>query len=308
MNTTSETTLPLPCDCCGSDGWTGLFTEHGIQVGRCPGCGLMSIESIPQPQLRMTEMEEGHYAGTKKVLDAGRQVAAEQVLLEQFRTYVGLARGFVRSGHWLDIGCGAGLLLSLAVEAGFTGEGLELNADRREIAAQVTGLPMHGAPVEAVHFPDDSFDVISMINVFSHLVSPAETLTEVRRILRPGGVLILATGEMGARVEKSHMPNWNLGDHLHFLGEGTMERYAQRLGWQIAHYDRAWFPDLLYSKASLRARGRSARRNAVKTVILRTPGAFPVFRSVMLRRASDSSAYSAVFALQPVDEPQGAGR
>ena len=158
-------------------------------------------------------------------------------------------------------------------------------------------MVVHGEPVEDVHFPDSSFDVISLINVFSHLTSPTATLAELRRILKPGGVLVMATGEMTAGVAKSHMFDWNLGDHLYFLGDRTMACYGRKLGFEVVHHDRAWLPDQLYTRDWLRLKGRSGLRNAAKTAVLRTPGAFPAFRAVMLRRAAGNAAHSSVFAL-----------
>jgi SAM-dependent methyltransferase len=287
------------CDCCGSDEWRELFEENGVRLGQCPNCDLLSIADVPEQGRRMTELEQGHYAGANKVLDAGKQIAAERIVEQRFQGYVDLAQRYAPHGRWLDIGCGGGTLLNLAQRAGYTGEGIELTADRRAVAAEATGLVIHGVPVEDVAYPGHSFDVISLINVFSHLTSPSATLAELRRILTPGGVLILATGEMTAGVEKSHMFDWNLGDHLHFLGERTMDCYGRRLGFQIAHHDRAWLPDELYTRDWLRLKGRSAMRNALKTVLLRTPGAFPAFRAVMLRRSAGSAAHSSVFALVP---------
>jgi 2-polyprenyl-3-methyl-5-hydroxy-6-metoxy-1,4-benzoquinol methylase len=286
------------CDCCGSEQWNPLFTENGIRLGQCPECDLLSIEQMPANDNRMTEMEAGHYAGSKKVLDAGKQLAAERLLEDQFRVYVDLAKRFVPAGKWLDIGCGGGLLLSLAKDVGYSGEGIELNAERRDVAAQVTGMPIHGEFVEDLRYPDGSFDVISMINVFSHLTSPTETFTELRRILKPGGVLVMATGEMTAGVQKSHMFNWNLGDHLYFLGDRTMARYADKIGLDVAFHERAWLPDRLYTREWLRSKGRSPVKNGVKTAILRTPGAFPLFRKAMLKRQADSAAHSSLFALR----------
>lgn len=291
----------MRCDCCGSGEWHELFAENGIHLGQCPGCDLLSVAEVPQRERRMTELEAGHYAGARKVLDAGKQIAAERILEEQFRTYVELGRRYAPHGRWLDIGCGGGLLLSLAADAGYVGEGIELSADRRAVAGDVTGRPIHGTPVEDVQFPDASFDVISLINVFSHLTSPAATLAELRRILKPDGVLVMATGEMTAGVRKSHMFNWNLGDHLYFLGDRTMARYGDELGFDIAHHDRAWLPERMYTRDWLRQKGRSPVRNAAKTVVLRTPGAFPVFRSAMLRRQAGSAAHASLFALVPAD-------
>lgn len=288
------------CDCCGGERWEPLFKENSITLGKCPDCDLHSIEEIPEPESRMTEMEAGHYAGSLKVLDAQRQIVAEQVLTDRFQTYVDLATRHQDSGHWLDIGCGAGLLIALAQRAGFTAEGIELNSDRKAAAEQQTGATIHAQPVEMVGYPDNTFDVISLINVFSHLTSPAATLTELRRILKPGGVLVMATGEMTEGVAKSHMHNWNLGDHLYFLGDRTMKTYAAKIGFEVHEHDRRWLPDEMYSRDWLRSKGRSAKNNAIKSAIRFTPGGLALLRAVMLRRQADSKAHASVFALQPV--------
>lgn len=286
-----------PCDCCGSSRWRYLFSENGIRLGQCPECDLLSLEDVPQAGVRMTELEDGHYAGAREVLKADKQLAAERVLETQFQQYVDLAGRFAPTGRWLDVGCGAGLLLSLAARAGYAPEGIELTAARRQVAIRATGLPVHAEPVEQLAFPDASFDVVSLINVFSHLTSPTGTLTELRRILRPGGVLVLATGEMTAGVKKGDMFNWNLGDHLYFLGDRTMTRYAEKVGFDLAHHDRQWLPEKLYTREWLRMQGRSPMKNAVKSAILHTPGAFPAFRRLMLRRQQDSAAHTSLFAL-----------
>lgn len=288
------------CDCCGSSDWNPLFSENGVTLGSCPVCDLHYIDDIPAPDARMTEMEEGHYAGSLEILDASRQAAMERRVADsRFRAFVDLASGLGATGRWLDIGCGAGTLLDIAGRQGFEGEGIELNADRRAVAAQHTGMPVHGVPVEDLAYPDDSFDVVSMINVFSHLISPSATLVELRRILRPGGMLVMATGEITAGAQRGDMLNWNLGDHLYFLGDRTIDRYAETLGFEVLHHTRRWLPDEMYSRDWLHLKGRDPRKNAVKTLVRVTPGGLKAFRAVMLRRQKDSSAHSGVFVLRP---------
>ncbi|EFQ82058.1 methyltransferase domain protein [Aeromicrobium marinum DSM 15272] len=288
----------MACDCCGSTTWLPLFTENGVRLGQCPDCDLLSIDDIPAPERRMTEMEAGHYAGSQEIVGASKQSASERILADRFRGYVDLARRHVDGGAWLDIGCGAGLLMGLAQEAGYTAEGIELSADRLATARRLTGAPVHGVPVEDVGYPDASFDVISMINVFSHLISPTQTFTELARILRPGGVVVMVTGEMTAGVEQGDMLHWSLGDHLYFLGDRTMDRYAAKIGLEVVHHSRRWLPDEMFSREWLRMKGRSRAKNAVKTTVRFTPGGLAALRAVMLRRQADSSAHTSEFVLR----------
>ncbi len=120
----AEAGRSVRCDCCGAHRWVELFTENGISLGQCPECDLLSIADIPTSGCRMTELEEGHYAGAKRVLGAQQQIAAERVLENQFQEYVDLASRHVPAGRWLDVGCGGGLLLTLARRAGYAGEGI----------------------------------------------------------------------------------------------------------------------------------------------------------------------------------------
>lgn len=289
----------MTCDCCGADAWEPLFLENGIRLGQCSRCRLLYVDDVPDPSERMTEMEEGHYAGTLKINDAAHQSAGELIQRDRFQAFVDLALTHRPTGRWVDVGCGGGLLMTLAQDAGYEVEGIELSADRRVLTEKDTGSTVHGVPLEDVGYPDGQLDVVSMINVFSHLISPHRTFTELRRILRPGGIVVMATGEFTDGVARGDMLHWNLGDHLYFLGDGTIERYAEATGLTVLHHERRWLPDEMFSREWLRVKGRSGAKNAVKTAIDRTPGGLRLLRSVMLRRQADSSAHSGVFVLTP---------
>lgn len=288
----------MACDCCRGARWRPLFPQNGLTLGQCETCNLLYVDDIPDPQLRMTEMEEGHYAGTEEIVEAEKQSESENILLDRFTGYVQLGQRYVPSGRWLDIGCGAGVLLQLARQAGYEIEGIELSADRRILAEKATGARIHGEPLENLNLPDNSVDVVSMINVFSHLISPTQTFEELKRILKPGGAIVMATGEMGEGIQKGHMYHWNLGDHLYFLGDDTVHWYADKLNLKVAHHHRQWLPDALFSREWLRLRGRSGAKNVVKTTIDKTPGGLALMRKVMLRRHRDSAAYSSEFVLR----------
>ena len=285
------------CDCCGADDWRPLFEEHGFTLGFCGSCHLHYLDHVPPQATRMTEMEAGHFAGDAVIVDADRHQASEAVREGTFESFVELAQRSAPTGRWLDIGCGAGALLKAAQKAGYEVEGIELTPDRRAAASATTGAVIHGQPVEELQLPDASFDVISLINVFSHLVSPTGTLLEIRRLLRPGGVIVCATGELLPGAKHSHMFSWCLGDHLHWLGDTTMPVYAEKVGLHIAEHSRTPMLDLLYTKEWARMRGASAKKNAVKAVLLAVPGALPALQAVMRRRQPDNAVCSSLFAL-----------
>ncbi len=285
------------CNCCGDSAWTPLFDENGYSLGRCESCGLHCIDPMPSLDARMTEMEEGHFAGGKDVLGAQRQLAAERAQRPQFERYIQAARRHSPRGRWLDIGCGAGSLIELAQESGYKPEGIELTPERRAVAQQATGLTVHDRPVEGLDFSDGIFDVVSMIDVFSHLTDPKSTLSELARILTPAGILIVVTGELEKGIDKSHVFSWSLGDHLYFLGDETMPQLAEHTGLTVLERNKRWHPDITYTRERFNLMGLSRLRNAIKKSILWVPGAFLLLRKIMLQAQAGNKAYSTIFVL-----------
>jgi putative addiction module CopG family antidote len=93
----------------------------------------------------------------------------------------------------LDIGCGSGFYLAALREAGWDGEGIEPGETAAQFARKHCGLPVHNSNAEEALAAcrDGSFDLVTMWHVLEHLPDPAKVLAEVRRILRPGGTLML---------------------------------------------------------------------------------------------------------------------
>jgi 2-polyprenyl-3-methyl-5-hydroxy-6-metoxy-1,4-benzoquinol methylase len=218
-----STTAP-PCDACGAHAWQYLFSESGFDLRRCAECRLHYVAQMPNLDTRMTEMDAGHFADDQGV-NAATHHHGEAIRSREFQVYVDMASRLAPTGKWLDIGCGTGTLVTLARRAGKDIEGIELTADRRALARQATGATIHEQPIEHLGLEPESFAVVTLINVFSHLTRPSVTLSRIRQLLSADGIVVRRTGEIGGGVRKNHMFSWELGDHLYFLGEGTIETY-----------------------------------------------------------------------------------
>jgi len=104
----------------------------------------------------------------------------------------------VQGARILDIGCGdAGVIIAFA-EAGARVAGLEL--DEKSLRRAAIRAEEHGVDAtlakgiaESLPFPDASFDLVILDNVLEHVTDRAGTLREIRRVLRPDGLLYMVT-------------------------------------------------------------------------------------------------------------------
>lgn len=288
-----------PCDCCGSSGWVPAFSESGISLGRCSNCGLYYIQPMPDQRARMSELEHGRFAGKRRTLDAEAQRRGEEGNKRRFQQIARLAREHAPQGLWLDIGCGAGTLVRVAQDLGIPIEGIELTASRREHVQRTCGIRVYDRPIEDLELPAQRFAVVTLVFVFSHLLSPKRTLRAIHDVLMPGGVLVIYTSEIGPGARRRHYHDWMLGEHIHFLGENTAAHYAQETGFKIVHRESRWAPDDIYSREWLSAPGLSAWRNLAKRFILCTPGALPLLRwYVFSRKHAGNPIYHSYLVLR----------
>lgn len=91
---------------------------------------------------------------------------------------------------FLDIGCGEGYTLLEASERGWSAYGIDISDNRVDIAKD-KNITFHKTDIFQAAFPDDFFDCIYMDSVLEHTLDPCRHLTEIKRILREGGVLYI---------------------------------------------------------------------------------------------------------------------
>ncbi|MDP8237292.1 MAG: class I SAM-dependent methyltransferase [Candidatus Erginobacter occultus] len=96
-------------------------------------------------------------------------------------------------GAVLDCGCGPGLLLDCLARRGFRVYGIDISMEMLKAArdeAAPAGLIAGSA--ETMGWRASSFDAVICKGSLHHLESPPRALAEIRRVLKPGGILVLS--------------------------------------------------------------------------------------------------------------------
>jgi ubiquinone/menaquinone biosynthesis C-methylase UbiE len=102
----------------------------------------------------------------------------------------------------LDAGCGSGMFSSMAIDAGAQVIGIDAAPGLLEIARQRN--PQNNfmeEDLEAMPFANNSFDLVTGFNSFQYAGNFSKALAEAHRVLKPGGILVLAIWDKPANSD-----------------------------------------------------------------------------------------------------------
>lgn len=109
----------------------------------------------------------------------------------------------IKSGtRLLDVGCGSGVAAALAVERGAGVSGLDATPQMLDFARRrAPSADFRHGEMEALPYPDDSFDIVTGFNAFQYAADPVKALREARRVARPGGSVAIVTWGRAEHVD-----------------------------------------------------------------------------------------------------------
>ena len=143
------------------------------------------------------------------------------------------------SGTWLDVGFGNAALLFTAQEYGFAPVGLDLRRQSVEALRQ-WGVSAYCKDVAEFELPQPA-SVVSMADVLEHMPYPKVSLEAARRLLQPGGVLLVSMPNMGSVVWKAlddvnANPYWGEIEHCHNFDRERLYALLAECGFEPVRY------------------------------------------------------------------------
>lgn len=227
------------CALCGGPG-EPAGTVAGRHAGRdfalrfCRPCGFAYV-SDPLTDLSAV-YDDAYYEGrgADPLVNYAAEVAnARTVRRHEWRGILAWARSLVpvdQRTRWLDFGCGTGGLVAFLCASGVDAVGYEpgSGAARFRLAAGDRYLD-----AAALGRAGGRFDVVSAIEVVEHLLDPVAELRRLRTLLRPGGLLLLTTGN--AAPYRERLARWRYvvpEVHISFFEPRGLARALEAAGFQ----------------------------------------------------------------------------
>ncbi len=214
-----------PCIACHATTAQRLYSIEGVseELVECENCGLGSLYPMPTAE-RIQSFYPAEYYGEptakfEPLVEFGVRLGAKM----RVESLVG---DLPTESKVLDIGCGRGVMLRALLDLGHEAHGVEIAPEAAPGADSRAQIRIAPELVKA-GYEENTFDAVIMWHVLEHLPHPEQTLAEIRRILRPGGRLILAVPNFGSLQSQRTGNDWfhlDLPRHLYHFTPETLQR------------------------------------------------------------------------------------
>ncbi len=196
-------------------------SQKTFRVVRCRNCSHVFCSPLPKNIYKNYEdVIDREYLRHSQT----RKLSAESVLK--------IMRQYVSSGRLLDVGCATGDFLIVARDFGYSVEGLELSRWSSEIVRN-KGIITHKELLASLSqkFPA-KYDVITMWGVIEHFQSPRKEMIYINKLLRPGGILAIWTGDVNGLMSRILGRRWWYwqGQHIQYFTDKSLNNLASLTG------------------------------------------------------------------------------
>ena len=214
-----------------------FLTGEKFELVRCPNCGFLFTQDHPDIEEIGRYYESADYISHNDSaggISASMYRIAREFMLKRKRKMVCRVSGLDK-GSILDIGSGTGHFLSVMKNGGWQVKGTEINDKAREFSKTEFGLEVL-PPVNIGSLPSASFDAISLWHVLEHFQDPFTYASEIKRLLKPGGVCLIALPNCSSFDAGFYKISWAAYDvprHLWHFTPATFKLFAEKNGFII---------------------------------------------------------------------------
>jgi 2-polyprenyl-3-methyl-5-hydroxy-6-metoxy-1,4-benzoquinol methylase len=224
-------------------GYPGIF-----KIDRCRNCGHKTLKAEFAPE-ELTSLYTDYYPRSAFDIDKYQSYGEVKGFTAWLNgVYSSAFRWVPENVRILDIGCGFGESLGYHKARGCDVYGVEADENIRRVADKY-GYKVHIGLFDPNIYDLDFFDYVTMDQVIEHVLNPVETLSDISKVIKPGGVLILGTPNSngwGANMFGDRWVHWHTPYHLQLFSKKSMSLAAERARLTVEKVETITSSDWLY--------------------------------------------------------------
>ena len=234
---------PFQCPICNATAGETIHrcVDHSVtgeefDILRCKSCGY--AQTFPQPN----ESTIGKYYETDAYISHSEThsgiVNKLYLLIRKFnvRKKLHLVEQMAhRHESLLDVGCGTGFFLTQCKEKGWNVSGVEQNDKARKKAEERIDAPVYPS-IDTISITGKTFDVITLWHVFEHLYDINRSFEQLKFLLNPHGILVLALPNPCSKDATIYGKDWAAFDvprHLSHFSPQSIRLLAEKHAMKI---------------------------------------------------------------------------
>ena len=210
-----------------------LITREKFQIYSCDKCGLRFTNPRPND-----DQLAGYYDSSEYISHSNESASLVDGLYKIARTFTlrrkrKLIEKLSLNKRLLDVGCGTGHFIDYCQQHGWQVNGVEPNDIARTQAEDKTKIIIQHDLSEIV---DASYEVITLWHVLEHLPDLEQTMNQLKSLLAPGGVLIIAVPNFDAyeaTVFDEYWAAYDVPRHLYHFNRKALAQLSKKHGLKI---------------------------------------------------------------------------
>jgi len=221
------------CPNCHSKEHKVRLKEEDFIIVMCSNCSLIFLLNVPDEKEIYEDYYKIEFTGQDYAADSKYAFLAE--IFEINKQRIQKLKQLPAPGKKiLDIGCGSGLFLKKAKDAGYKTFGIDISATALRFATEEFGLNANNKSPENLIKEERKFDIITLWHVLEHFLNPVDELIKIQKLLAPDGFLFIEVPNFNSAEFRLSGHKWKGGNHpkYHrtFFTNKTLEDTLKRGG------------------------------------------------------------------------------
>ena len=225
-------TATQSCSICTNNKYSIELNKFNIDIYGCKECGHRYSSKIPN-NVEDVYSDKDYLPEMIEAVDKESDYRIERFGNERYE----LIKKFAKGNKLLDIGCGVGHYLQVAIKNNFEAYGQELGKDLAKWTRDHLGITVYDEPIDKIK-TDIQFNVITIFDVIEHVIDPIQFISDAKRLLAKDGIMLILTPNFDSVAITMMKEKWQVicpPTHLQYFTHNSVKKLAERVGMDLVH-------------------------------------------------------------------------